>query len=375
MTHLLVTNDFPPKVGGIQSYLWELWRRMPSGTFRVVTTAYPGDRPFDAAQPFPVERVRSRVLLPTPGQLRGIRQSADRMGARLVVLDPAFPLGLLGPRLGVPYAVVVHGAELVVPARTPVLRGRLAGVLRGARLVIAGSGYAAGEARRLTGEPAPSMLVLPPGVDPDRFRPLSSDERRDARRRFGLPEGGRIVLSVSRLVPRKGMDVLVDAVAELTHARPDLTLVIGGAGRDAARLKVRARRASAPVRMLGRVPATDLPLLYGCADVFAMVCRNRWGGLEQEGFGIVFLEAAACGVPQVAGDSGGAPEAVVSGETGLVVGRPKDRAEVAAALGVLLDDPALRTSMGEAARKRASTAFAYPYLASELSARLAEAGG
>jgi phosphatidyl-myo-inositol dimannoside synthase len=374
LRHLLVTNDFPPKVGGIQSYLWELWRRIPSESFEVLTTAYPRDRLFDEAQLFTVERVPSRVMLPTPDLVRRVRGAARRIDAGLVVLDPGLPLGLIGPRLGLPYAVVLHGAELVVPARVPGLAQMLARVIRGARLLIAGSAYPASEARRLTGSATPPVVVVPPGVDSERFRPLSPSERLESRRSLGLPEEGRLVTSVSRLVPRKGMDVLIDAVGDLSRRRSDLSLVIGGSGRDGPRLRARARWASAPVRMLGSVPIRDLPRLYGSADVFAMLCRNRWGGLEQEGFGIVFLEAAACGVPQVAGDSGGASEAVVSGETGTVVSRPRDRSEVAAALAELLDDARLRRSMGEASRKRATATFDYAVLAGDLYDAISEAG-
>jgi phosphatidyl-myo-inositol dimannoside synthase len=148
-------------------------------------------------------------------------------------------------------------------------------------------------------------------------------------------------------------------------------VAIGGGGRDRSRLDRLASRTGAPVRMLGRVPDDDLAELYGCADVFAMLCRNRWGGLEQEGFGIVFIEAAACGVPQVAGDSGGAAEAVVDGETGLVVGRPSDVSAVAGALAGLLDDPDRRRAMGAAARDRAVDEFGYGRLAGRLGEVLA----
>jgi phosphatidylinositol alpha-1,6-mannosyltransferase len=120
------------------------------------------------------------------------------------------------------------------------------------------------------------------------------------------------------------------------------------------------------VTFLGRVPNEDLPRLYGCADVYAMLCRNRWAGLEQEGFGIVFVEAAACGVAQVAGDSGGAAEAVADGETGIVVHNPEDVDEVAAAFGALLDDPVRRVEMGRAARERAVREFSYDILADRL---------
>jgi phosphatidylinositol alpha-1,6-mannosyltransferase len=174
------------------------------------------------------------------------------------------------------------------------------------------------------------------------------------------------VVSVSRLVPRKGMDTLIEAAARLAPRRPDLTVAIAGGGRDRARLDRLVRRSGAPVRLLGRVDDERLPSLYACADAFAMLCRNRWGGLEQEGFGIVFLEAAACGVPQVAGDSGGASEAVVDGQTGFVVRRPHDAAEVTHTLGRLLDDDDLRRVQGIAARERAEREYAYSVLAARL---------
>ena len=163
---------------------------------------------------------------------------------------------------------------------------------------------------------------MPPGVDHVRFHPLGPEEKLAARHRLGLPTHGRLVVSVSRLVPRKGMDVLIEAVARLSAGRPDVTLAIGGAGRDRRRLEGVAGRSGAEVRFLGRVSDDDMPLLDGAADVWAMCCRDRWFGLEQEGFGIVFLEAAAAGVAQVAGRSGGADEAVVDGRTGLVVDAP-----------------------------------------------------
>jgi phosphatidylinositol alpha-1,6-mannosyltransferase len=183
------------------------------------------------------------------------------------------------------------------------------------------------------------------------------------------------VVSVSRLVPRKGMDVLIAAAARLVPSFPDLTVAIGGRGRDAGRLEDLARRTGAPVRLLGPVPDADLAALVGSADVFAMACRTRWAGLEQEGFGIVFLEAAAAGVPQVAGQSGGAAEAVVDGQTGLVVGRPHDPAAVAHALRRMLADPDLRRRMGEAGRQRAVASFDYARLAPRLADALGEVGG
>lgn len=371
VTHLLVTNDFPPKLGGIQTMLWELWRRLPPESFAVLTTPYDGADAWDEAQPFRVDRVRERVLLPTRSTARRIDAMAREIGAGLVVLDPVLPIGLVGSRLhAAPYCVVLHGSEITVPGRLPGSSQLLGRVLRGAKEVISAGGYPAAEAERAARRALP-ITQVPPGVDTARFVPLDTAARAAARERFDLPADGRLVVSLSRLVPRKGMDVLIRAAAVLAPARPDLTVAIGGGGRDRERLDRLVATTGAPVRMLGRVSEVDLPALYGCADVFAMLCRNRWAGLEQEGFGIVFLEAAAAGVPQVAGDSGGAAEAVVDGETGLVVRDPSDVSQVAAAIGTLLDDQAARARMGEAGRRRAEHGFSYDVLAARLAATLA----
>ena len=375
MSHVLVTNDFPPKLGGIQTYLWELWRRLPADRFAVLTTPYAGAAAFDAAQAFRVERTRQRVLFPTHAVAARVNALAGETKASLAVLDPALPLGAVGRRLDVPYAVVLHGAEVSVPGRLPGSHSLLARVLRGATHVVAAGAWVAGQAEAVVDRALPTTVV-PPGVDVARFRPMPDEERARARASFGLPPDGRLVVSVSRLVPRKGMDTLIEACARLAPVRPDLAVAIAGGGRDRARLERLVRRSAAPVRLLGRVDDERLPSLYGCADAFAMLCRNRWGGLEQEGFGIVFLEAAACGVPQVAGDSGGASEAVVDGETGFVVRRPHDGSAVAAALSRLLDDPSLRRAQGRAARTRAEREYAYDVLAARLDDALftAEAG-
>lgn len=370
MTHLLVTNDFPPKVGGIQSYLWELWRRLPPERVTVLTTPYKGAGRFDAEQAFAVHRTKAPVLLPNPALARRIDRLADEVGAKLIVLDPALPLGALGPYLHKPYALVLHGAEVTVPARLPASRQALSATIQKADLLIAAGDYPKAEAAAL--HPNAETVNVPPGVDTQRFKPLAPDERRAARNRLGLPEDALLVTSVSRLVPRKGMDTLIDAAARLATKHPTLVVAIAGGGRDKARLERRARQRNAPVRFLGRVAEDDLPAVYGCADVFAMLCRNRWLGLEQEGFGIVFLEAAATGVPQIAGDSGGAKDAVLDHETGLLVGSLD---EATAALDCLLSDEALRHRLGANARRRAVEEFDYDVLAARLDAALQEHGG
>lgn len=368
MRHLLVTNDFPPKVGGIQNLLYELWRRLPSAEVTVLTTRFEGAEEFDRRQAFRIERVESGVLLPTPPLLRRVRALAAEVDARLVVLDPALPLGLIGRFLDLPYGVLLHGAEVTVPGRIPISRRLLSSALAPASLVVAFGGYPAAEARRALGHRMPPVTVIPPGVDLARFRPLSDDERRETRVRLGLPSDKLLVASVSRLVPRKGMDVLIRAVGLLARSDSDVHLAIAGDGRDRARLErlIAAEGLGDVVHLLGRLAEEDLPRFDGCADVWAMICRDRWFGLEQEGFGIVFLEAAAAGVPQVAGRSGGADEAVVDGATGLVVAHPSDAAAVAAALRILLDDPVRRRRFGQAGRARVEADFDYSVLAERL---------
>ncbi|MCH2425415.1 MAG: glycosyltransferase family 4 protein [Acidimicrobiales bacterium] len=370
--HLLVTNDFPPKVGGIQSYLWELWRRLPADDIAVHTTPHTGASVFDADQAFVVTRSREPVLLPTPTVVRRVRNLAERQGAELVVWDPALPVGHAARRVGRPYAVVLHGSEVTVPGRLPMARSILARVLRGASLVICAGNYPAAEAERAAGCTLPTVVV-PPGVDTDRFRPLDEAERASVRRELGLPVDAPLVVSVSRLVPRKGMDTLIRSAARLGRTEPDLVVAIAGSGRDRRRLEGLVASTGAPVRLLGRVPEELLPGLYGAGDVFAMLCRSRWGGLEQEGFGIVFLEAAAAGVPQVAGESGGAAEAVAHERTGLVMGRPDAVEQVACTLSDLLGDRERRTEMGREARRRAEAEFSYDVLARRLRAGIDDA--
>ena len=374
--HLLVTNDFPPKVGGIQNYLWDLWRRLDPASYVVLTaSSHDGAAAFDAEQAergVHIERVPEPILFfPTPGALAAVRRSVREHEVDMVLLDPALPLGLLGPHLDTPYGVILHGAEVTVPGRLPGSRAALARVLRDAQLVVSAGRYPAAEALHAAPGIADRVVEVPPGVDAGAITPLKAAERRAARARLGLPAHGPLVVSVSRLVPRKGMDVLIEAVNRLASSYPDLVLAIGGDGRELARLQRLAAASPQNVRVLGRVSDEDRAALLGAADVFVMACRSRWLGLEQEGFGIVFLEAAAAAVPQVAGDSGGASEAVLDGVTGLVVEAPGDPGAVAEALRSLLADPTRRRRMGRAARARVREFFDNDVLASRLAEALA----
>ncbi len=365
-----MTNDFLPKVGGIQSYLYELWHRLDPETTSILTaTSSPDTEAFDASwrdAGHSISRVRRKTLfLPSKSARLAIEAEITRTGAELVLLDPAWPLGILGRKLSVPYGVVLHGAEVTIPGRLPGLRRSLAKVLSGASIAVAAGTYPEQEGVRAMGQPFKRLVQIPPGVDSTRFVPLSSEERAMVRARYGIGEEQELVVSVSRLVSRKGMDVLIRAAHQLKGRHPNMVVAIGGRGRKRKHLRRLAHRGPADIRFLDFVPDDDLPALLGAADVFAMLCRNRWGGLEQEGFGIVFLEAAACGVPQLAGRSGGSADAVLDGATGRIVDEPRSTAAVAAALHDLLESSE-RTSFGIESRRRAEASFNYDALSSTL---------
>lgn len=364
MTSLLVTNDFPPKVGGIQSYLSQLWQRLPASETTVLTTPHVGAAEFDAKLDFRVERVSSRVLLPTHDIAKRADALAREVGADVVFVDPMLPLGLIGSRLHhAPYIVIAHGAEITLPGRLPGTHALGRRVLRGAAGVVAAGEYAADACVRTAGQPVPHV-VIPPGVDPQRFHPLDAAERATVRGKYRIDPERPLILGLSRLVPRKGFDVLIRALAGLDDS---VQLAIAGSGRDESRLMdlAVAHQVHPRVRFLGRLPEAEVAPLYASADVFSMLCRDRWGGLEAEGFGIVFVEAAACGVPSVAGRSGGSHEAVVDGETGFVV-PPRDVDAVRDALARLLGDDGLRARLGAAAQERATRELSYDVLAARL---------
>jgi phosphatidyl-myo-inositol dimannoside synthase len=384
MTHLLVTNDFLPKIGGIQTYLWELWRRLPAERVVVLTTPYDGDQSvveaFDAAAPMRIIRTRQRWLLPTPVLRKEIIRVAHEVQATHIVLDPAFPLGAIGPSLvkaGFTYSVVLHGAEVAIPGRLPVSSTILRRTLRRAAHSFGAGPYPLAEAEHCAQRPLPSTVVAP-GVDLTRFRPASAERKATIREQLGLPPlgGSPVICATSRHVPRKGIDTLISAAGKVAPQFPGLTVAVASTGRQTSELKrlaAQARRASGDsldVRFFGRIDDATLSDLYACADLNATLCRTRWFGLEQEGFGIIFVEAGACGVPSIAGDSGGAKDAVIDGVTGAIVPRPVGVNQTVPVLRSLLADRVVLAEMGEAAKVEATKSF--DYLAAQLDMRLLE---
>ena len=353
---LFITQDFPPRVGGFQSYYWGLIRTLDPEDVVILASHHPGAASFDATHPYRVVRHPRSILLPTPALLRSARRLIAEHDLRLVQLGQTLPNGLLGPaltrRTGLPYLVLLAGAELTLPAALPGSGAAVRHVLGRAALLLTVSGYTAAAAERVVGGRVP-VAVLRPALDldgavSDGAAPGASAPSASTAARQGARNGGSLVVCVGRLVPRKGQDRLIDALALLVPRYPGLQLALVGSGRLAAALKRRARRLGVEdrVHLLGALPQSQVAEWLAAADVFASPCRVRWGGLEVEGFGIVFAEAAAAGLPVLAGRSGGAPEAVAEGDTGIVV-NGASASEVAAGLERMLRlSPVGRRSMG-----------------------------
>ena len=368
---LIVTNDFPPRPGGIQSFVHNMALRMDPAKVVVYTSTWRDGREvaeFDAEQPFPVVRDRTHMMVPTRRVTRRAAELLREHGCTSVWFGAAAPLGLMAPalrRAGARRLVATtHGHEAAW-AQLPGSRALLRRIGEGTDTVTYLGEYTRSRiAAALTPEAAARMVHLPPGVDEKVFHPGSGGD--EVRARLGLADRP-VVVCVSRLVRRKGQDTLILAMPRVLREFPDAVLLVVGAGpyrRELERLAERTGVASA-VRFTGAVPFRELPAHFGAGDVFAMPCRTRRGGLDVEGLGIVYLEASATGLPVVAGDSGGAPDAVLDGESGYVVrgGSPESAAE---RVLTLLRDPALRSRMGERGRAWVHDAWRWDLLARRL---------
>jgi phosphatidyl-myo-inositol dimannoside synthase len=368
---LIVSNDFPPRRGGIQSFVHALALRMPADSVVVYAPAWEGAAAFDARQPFPVIRHPTSLMLPVPSVAGRAARILREHDCDTVLFGAAAPLGLLASslrRAGARRVVAItHGHEAgwaALPGARWLLRriGDRVDVL-----TYLGEYFRVRLARALSAEAAARMERLAPGVDNAAFRPGAGGDA--IRERLGL--GNRpVVICVSRMVPRKGQDTLIRAWSRVlstmtslngtvrgTGARPGAArglaaggpvLLLVGDGPHRAKLGQLVRQAglSDSVVFTGPVSAAELPAYYDAADVFTMPCRTRRGGLDVEGLGIVYLEASASGLPVVGGDSGGAPDAILPGETGYVV-PGRDVAAVADRIARLLADPLGARAMGD----------------------------
>lgn len=358
---LWVTNDLPPRAGGIEQFVHHLLERLPGAETRVIASRWPGDAAHDATLPYRVDRYR-RPLLPTPALLARVRAAVDEHQPEVVVFGAAWPLGELADRVGRPTLAFTHGHEagIVRVGGGPLIR-------RVARKVDA-LGVISQFTRRALEPwvgPHTALHALPPGVDVARFHPGVDGSA--VRARHGVPDGAPLVVCVGRLVARKGQDVLIEAWPAVLRAHPEARLLLVGEGPLAARLtrRVQALGLGERVRFAGGIDWRELPAHHAAADLFAMPCRTRLGGLDVEGLGIVYLEAQACGVPVLAGDSGGAPEALLPGRSGEVVDG-REPGAVAAAVSRLLADPAALRAMGAEGRAFVERAYAWDAIGARL---------
>jgi phosphatidyl-myo-inositol dimannoside synthase len=348
---LFVTNDYPPRVGGIQRTLGALVDQLPPDRVAVFCPSWDGGEAFDAAAPYSVFRQSERSMLPTRGVARRLDLAIDTFGAEVVLFGATYPLAMLGPGLaarGTPYLAAAHGFEYWLSLAPGTHASMKYATSRASRVPVMCSEFIARTVRTAVPRRVP-VSVLYPGADVESFRPdLVTD---DLRERHGL-EGRPLVVCVSRLVRRKGQDVLIRGMERVRGQVPGAALLLVGAGPYEGALRDLAASAPADsVFFAGQVSEQDLPRYYAMGDVFAMPCRTRLGGLEVEGWGNVFIEAAACGRPVVVGDSGGASEALVDGETGVLV-QGANVPQVADAVAGLLADPELARTMGAAGRAR-----------------------
>jgi phosphatidylinositol alpha-1,6-mannosyltransferase len=354
---LIVTPSFLPGHGGIETYLAGLCAELGSRV-AVLAPETRGGKHLPRDLGYETIGYPGSLLFPGADVLRAIEAAADSLGVDRILFGTPWPLILLGPRIlrtGLRYATVVHGAEMLAPSAVPVLRRRLIGAMLQADLLLPVSAYTEASLQRLLrGRDMPTTAILRARIDFGRFPKVAGGV--DARSRLGLAGSDRIILTLGRLVKRKGVHRLIDAMPRINELLPDAVLVVAGAGPEERSLRNRAARTEARIVFAGAVDHQEAAALYDTADVFALAVSDRWFGLEAEGLGLVLLEASASGTPCVTGVSGGTTEAVVDGETGFVVDA-RDGSQLVDRIAALLTNSALNGEFGRRAREHVMSNF------------------
>jgi phosphatidyl-myo-inositol dimannoside synthase len=352
---LCITNDFGPRTGGIETFVIGLIERLPKDTVIVYTNAQDKSEEYDQRwrEDFGVEVIRdkARILLPTPGVAFCVSALVKDRGIRTAFFGAAAPLAMLTPtlrRAGVKKVVALtHGHEVWWSKIWPFTWAMKSIARHVDHLTYLGEFTRKAISRPISDSARASMVKIAPGIDTDHFAPVDST---DLKRSLGLTEK-KIIVSVGRLVHRKGQDVLIAAMPEILREIPDAHLLLIGEGpyRQYLETRVKKLQLDSHVSFIGRISYRDLPRYICLGEVFAMPARSRFAGLEVEGLGIVYLEASACGLPVLAGNSGGAPDAVREGVTGVVVDG-RDAQTVAQSISELLAAPERARQMGLAGR-------------------------
>lgn len=354
-TTLFITNDFGPRAGGIETFVHGLIERLPRGSVVVYTSAQPDSERFDAKwlNDFGVEviRDRSKILLPTPRVIKACQKIVKSRNLTRVAFGAAAPLGIMARAMRSAGAekivALTHGHE-VWWAKVPPFSFAIKFMSQSIDAITYLGDYTRGEISKAISKSDVNKLVqIAPGIDVDHFVPTDSGE---LRAQLGLTEKS-VIISVGRLVHRKGQDKLISALPAIRSAVPNVHLVLVGVGPHQKYLEnlVAKLNLTDCVTFIGRINYSELPKYICVGDIFAMPSRSRFFGLEVEGLGIVYLEASSCGLPVVGGKSGGAPDAVLVGETGVVVDGT-DTSEIAGACIDLLNNPELCALMGATGR-------------------------
>lgn len=347
---LVISNDFPPRKGGIQTFVAQLLTQADPTSIVVFASNWPGAASYDATLSFQVIRTKTKILLPTPIQTRRAIAIAQKFDCDQVLFGALAPLGIMSPalkRAGIKQiAALTHGHEAGW-AKVPLLRFLLKLSARRIDLVTYLTQFTKNNIIKFL-NPKAELIQLTPAVDHLRYHPVDQSTQAYLKAKWDLADKD-VVLGLSRLMPRKGFDQVIKVLPKLVAKYPNLVFVIAGGGPDKNRLvKLASRyRVDAQVKFLGSIDYQDLPEVYQLADIFTMPCRSRFGGLDVEGFGIVYLEAAASGLPVIAGNSGGAVEAVLPGKTGELA----TETNLVELLDLFLSDKTLRTNYGNAGRE------------------------
>ncbi|MSO43206.1 MAG: glycosyltransferase family 1 protein [Candidatus Planktophila sp.] len=353
---LFLTNDFGPRAGGIESFIIGLIERLPYGATTVYTSAQGDTREYDAAwlanYGVRVVRDRAKILLPTPRITRSAVRLIKEEQIESVAFGAAAPLAIMSSALRRAGArriiAMTHGHEVWWSKVFPFsLAMRRIGSTTDA-LTYLGEFTRNAIATALTPASAAAMVKIAPGIDTEHFAPVDSTSLRES---LGL-KNKKVIVSVGRLVHRKGQDSLIESMRAIVQEVPTAHLLLIGEGpyREHLQSLVKKYALDDYISFIGRIQYAELPQYICIGDIFAMPSRSRFWGLEVEGLGIVYLEASACALPVIAGASGGAPDAVVEGVTGVVVDG-LDRAAIAVAAITMLNDPAAATLMGQAGRR------------------------
>lgn len=353
---LFVTNDFGPRAGGIETFVIGLIERRPVGSTIVYTSAQEGSADYDAqwlrTYGVVVIRDRAKILLPTPRVALNLARIIKEQDIKVAAFGAAAPLALLSAsmkRAGVIKTVALtHGHEVWWAKVFPFtwLIRRIGSTVD--TLTYLGEFTQRAISQSLSAQASKAMVKIAPGIDVDHFTPVDSTQ---LRKELSL-EGKKVIVSVGRLVHRKGQDHLIESMPQILKSVPDAHLLIVGTGPYLTHLSklVARNKLENHVSFIGRIQYAELPRFICAGDIFVMPSRSRLAGLEVEGLGIVYLEASSCGLPVIAGSSGGAPDAVLDGVTGFVV-NGTDNEQIAQTAIELLNNPEKARAMGAAGRQ------------------------